>query len=75
MHLLPAGVVQFVSRPVVLAATFFLLGLALFTRDNAFPFQYHPDEHSKVRQILDGSRNLRHPLAPFEYNGSRRPWS
>ncbi|HEX8312834.1 MAG TPA: glycosyltransferase family 39 protein [Chthoniobacteraceae bacterium] len=62
MHRLPAGFLHFTSRSLVLAATFFILGLALFTRDNAFPFQYHPDEHTKVRQILDGTRNLRHPL-------------
>ena len=62
MHRLLAGIVQLVSIPAVLAGTMFLLGLALFTHDNGFPYQYHPDEHSKVRQILTGERNLRHPL-------------
>ena len=41
------------------------LGIFLFvigTRHNAFPYTYHPDEDSKVRQIVSGKRNFFHPL-------------
>ena len=36
--------------------------LALFTRDNGFSFDYHPDEDGKTRQILARERNYHHPL-------------
>ncbi|MEY2479436.1 MAG: hypothetical protein QOI04_363 [Verrucomicrobiota bacterium] len=33
-----------------------------YTANNNFPFYYHTDEPGKVRQIIDGTRNYRHPL-------------
>jgi hypothetical protein len=33
-----------------------------YTRNNNFPFYYHTDEPGKVSQIIDGTRNYRHPL-------------
>jgi len=40
----------------------FLCGLALFTRENRFPFYYHPDEPGKVRQVQSGEWNYHHPM-------------
>ena len=45
-----------------MAVVFFLAGMFLYTRLNSFPFYYHPDESGKVIQILNHSRNLKHPL-------------
>ena len=41
-----------------------LLALLLwaYTRYNNFPFYYHTDEPGKVSQIINGTRNYRHPL-------------
>ncbi|MEO7933963.1 MAG: glycosyltransferase family 39 protein [Chthoniobacterales bacterium] len=41
---------------------FAVVGLWLNTRQNHFPFYYHPDEVKKVDQILSGERNFNHPL-------------
>lgn len=41
---------------------FAVLGFWLNTRQNHFPFYYHPDEVKKVDQILSGERNFNHPL-------------
>ena len=41
---------------------FAVLGFWLNTRQNHFPFYYHPDEVKKVNQILSGERNFNHPL-------------
>lgn len=47
----------------VLSALFLFAGsLVLTTRDNRFPFTYHPDESSKVKQVLGHKRNFNHPL-------------
>lgn len=46
-----------------------LLGVGIFishTRHNDFPFTYHPDEDTKVRQIVTGKRNFFHPLLLIE---------
>jgi 4-amino-4-deoxy-L-arabinose transferase-like glycosyltransferase len=39
-----------------------VLSLALFTREDRFPYFYHPDEPDKVDQILDGKWNFHHPV-------------
>jgi len=49
-------------QPWLLAALLFAAGLALFTRANAFPFYYHPDEPVKVAQIQTGQWNFHHPM-------------
>lgn len=48
-------------RWVIPLATF-AIALLLYTSNNRFPYYYHPDEPSKVRQIESGSRNFHHPL-------------
>jgi len=40
----------------------FAMCLFLYTRNNAFPYFYHPDEAGKVEQILANERNFNHPL-------------
>jgi 4-amino-4-deoxy-L-arabinose transferase-like glycosyltransferase len=40
----------------------FCISLTLFTRHNSFPHTYHPDEDTKVQQVLSGKRNFFHPL-------------
>jgi hypothetical protein len=40
----------------------FVAGLAFFTRDNGFPYYYHPDEPGKVKQVIEGRWNFHHPL-------------
>jgi hypothetical protein len=40
----------------------FAAGVALFSRANAFPFFYHPDEPRKVAQLTQNKRNMHHPL-------------
>lgn len=49
-------------RVGLMAAAIFLGTLVLHTRHNDFPYNYHPDEHSKAGQIISGSRNYHHPL-------------
>ena len=48
--------------PWLLALLLFAGSLALYTRDNAFPFDYHPDEDGKTHQIIARERNYHHPL-------------
>lgn len=57
------------SLPRAILAVFlsglFAFGLwTLYTRQNNFPSHYHPDEPTKVGQLLDdrGRRNFNHPL-------------
>jgi hypothetical protein len=53
------------SRLVSLGAAALLLFAAtlwLDTRDNGFPFFYHPDEPDKVDQLITGKWNFHHPL-------------
>ncbi len=48
--------------PVALAAA--LAGALMFVLSiihNDFPFEYHPDEPSKVAQLVSGTRNYNHP--------------
>jgi hypothetical protein len=45
-----------------IAAMIFVAAILLYTRNNQFPFYYHPDEPGKVRQVLTGARNFNHPL-------------
>ncbi len=53
-----------VSVAFVIAA----VALLMYTRNNDFPTNYHPDEDSKAVQILDanGYRNFNHPLLLLE---------
>jgi len=46
----------------LLAVLLLAAGLWLNTRNNRFPYYYHPDEEKKVEQILTGERNFNHPL-------------
>ena len=39
-----------------------VMGIWLNTRENDFPYYYHPDEFKKVDQVLTGQRNFNHPL-------------
>lgn len=50
------------QRRVLLALLFCAATAFLYTRHNAFPYWFHPDEPKKVRQILSGERDFRHPL-------------
>ncbi|HSH38815.1 MAG TPA: hypothetical protein VK993_08515, partial [Chthoniobacterales bacterium] len=45
-----------------MAVLLFAFCLTLATRENEFPFTYHPDEPSKAAQLLQGRRNFYHPL-------------
>lgn len=50
------------SWPVAVAAL--LAGASMFLLSiihNDFPFEYHPDEPSKVAQLVSGTRNYNHP--------------
>lgn len=44
----------------------FLFCLWLYTRNNAFPVEFHPDEPGKVRQIIQDFRNYNHPQLLLE---------
>ena len=46
----------------LVAFVIFCTAFWLYSRHNAFPFYYHPDEPSKVLQVRDGTRNFNHPL-------------
>lgn len=49
--------------PSLAFALLLLIGsLFLFTRNNDFPYFYHPDEPGKVEQLLSGKWNFHHPL-------------
>lgn len=54
--------------PYVVALGWGLLALWVFTRNNDFPISYHPDESSKVLQLLSPweRRNFNHPLLMLE---------
>ena len=52
------------QRPTITLAALVLLALAawfLCSRWADFPYFYHSDEPSKVRQVIEGTRNLHHP--------------
>ena len=44
----------------------FAFCLWLYTRNNAFPVDFHPDEPGKVEQIINEVRNYRHPQLLLE---------
>ena len=44
-----------------LSCAVFLTVFGLSALNNDFPFEYHPDEPSKVAQVLSGERNYHHP--------------
>lgn len=44
----------------------FVACLWLYTRNNTFPFFYHPDEPDKVEQVITGKWNFHHPLLMLE---------
>lgn len=46
----------------LLALLLFGATLFLFTRENKFPFFYHPDESSKVEQLQTSDWNYHHPM-------------
>ena len=48
--------------PWPIALALFVASLVLFTRDNRFSFDYHPDEDGKTHQIIERERNFHHPL-------------
>ena len=50
------------QRAVWWMLVFAVISFWLDTRQNHFPFYYHPDEVKKVDQILTGERNFNHPL-------------
>jgi hypothetical protein len=52
--------------PVGVGVFFFVACLFLYTRNNTFTFKYHPDEQSKTRQIIEGTRNFNHPQLMLE---------
>jgi len=56
----PEAVSPATGRWVALA--FFLASFVLFLQENDFPFYYHPDEPTKVAQVVEGTRNFNHPL-------------
>jgi hypothetical protein len=53
---------------IVIAIAMAWASYHLFTRNNDFPLDYHPDEWSKVNQIASRTqiRNLNHPLLMLE---------
>jgi len=62
---LSASAIAFTRRFLPLAlgvALLFACVLWLDTRQNGFPFFYHPDEPHKVDQLITGKWNFHHPL-------------
>jgi hypothetical protein len=47
---------------VAMALVFATMALFLATRDNDFPFAFHPDEESKIVQVQTGDYDFHHPL-------------
>jgi len=48
--------------PLIGIAFLCVMALWLFTRENAFPYFYHPDEPDKVDQVITEDWNFHHPL-------------
>ncbi len=46
----------------LLAAVLFAAAFTLITRENQFPYYYHPDEPGKVAQVQTGKWNFNHPM-------------
>jgi hypothetical protein len=59
---LESPVLRWLRGPWPIALVLFVASLALFTRDNRFAFDYHPDEDGKTHQIIERERNFHHPL-------------
>lgn len=57
-----AAIKSRVFRPLLCTLALLAAALLLFTRQNDFPFFYHPDEPDKVRQVMDGDWNFHHPM-------------
>jgi len=59
---------QWLTGAVVAMGSVFLLALCvwLYTRNNAFPISWHPDEPSKTDQVIDDYRNFKHPQLLLE---------
>jgi hypothetical protein len=57
-----------VVAPVALALLLASASLWMFTRNNDFPLDYHPDEPGKVAQLMHPAqiRNFNHPLLMLE---------
>ena len=47
-------------------AAIFTLCLWLYTRNNDFPVDFHPDEPGKVQQVIRDERNYKHPQLLLE---------
>ena len=58
------------SSAVFWTHLFLFFGLLfVFTRDNRFPFYYHPDEVGKVEQLHESKLNFHHPLMMLNATG------
>ncbi len=57
-----------IMMPFALALVLASLSLWIFTRSNDFPGDYHPDEPSKIAQLVQPAqvRNFNHPLLMLE---------
>ena len=64
------------AAPLGLALFLAIASLWVFTRNNDFPLDYHPDERGKVLQLIDPSqtRNFNHPLLMLEAAAAVRGW-
>jgi hypothetical protein len=60
--------------PFALAVLLASASFWMFTRNNDFPLDYHPDERGKVLQVIDPaqSRNFNHPLLMLETANAAR---
>jgi len=65
------------SRPLLFGwyLALFLLCVVLFTRENRFPYFYHPDEPDKVDQILTGEWNFHHPVLLLDSTLAATKWT
>jgi dolichyl-phosphate-mannose--protein O-mannosyl transferase len=62
-----AGIAQpsafHLTKTIVLVALVYgIAAFLLYTWNHTFPLGYHPDEESKVRQVLAGEYNFHHPM-------------
>lgn len=70
--------VVWLERAAAVAFSFFLAAvcLVLYTRNNDFTYNYHPDELSKISQIRSEGerRNLNHPMLLLEASHWASKW-
>lgn len=52
----------------------FCLCLWLYTRNNTFPYTFHPDEPGKVNQLMYQTRNYNHPQLMLEATTQYMKW-